>query len=127
MYEQHFGLTKNPFSMTPEPALLYMTPGHREALAGLAYAILERKGFAMLTGEAGTGKSTLLARMLHYLPTSRVVSSVILNPTLTESEFLELAMLDFGFATVPASKAQRLVQFRSFCCAPGRPGRSPCW
>ena len=68
MYEQHFGLTKNPFSMTPEPALVYMTPGHREALAGLAYAILERKGFAMLTGEAGTGKSTLLARMLHHLP-----------------------------------------------------------
>jgi general secretion pathway protein A len=114
MYEQHFGLTKNPFSMTPEPALLYMTAGHREALAGLAYAILERKGFVMLTGEAGTGKSTLLARTLQYLPTSRVVSSVILNPTLTESEFLELAMLDFGFASVPASKAQRLVQLQEF-------------
>jgi general secretion pathway protein A len=114
MYEAHFGLTKNPFSMTPEPALLYMTAGHREALAGLAYAILERKGFAMLTGEAGTGKSTLLARMLQHLPAARVVSSVILNPTLTESEFLELAMLDFGFATVPASKAQRLVQLQEF-------------
>jgi general secretion pathway protein A len=114
MYEQHFGLTRNPFSMTPEPALLYMTAGHREALAGLAYAILERKGFVMLTGEAGTGKSTLLARTLQYLPTSRVVSSVILNPTLTEAEFLELAMLDFGFASVPASKAQRLVQLQEF-------------
>jgi general secretion pathway protein A len=114
MYEQHFGLTRNPFSMTPEPALVYMTPGHREALAGLAYAVLERKGFAMLTGEAGTGKSTLLARMLHHLPANRVVSSVILNPTLTESEFLELAMLDFGFASVPDSKAQRLVQLQDF-------------
>jgi general secretion pathway protein A len=114
MYEQHFGLTRNPFSMTPEPALLYMTPGHREALAGLAYAILERKGFAMLTGEAGTGKSTLLARMLQHLPATRVISSVILNPTLTESEFLEMALLDFGFASVPVSKAQRLVQFQEF-------------
>jgi general secretion pathway protein A len=114
MYEQHFGLTKNPFSMTPEPALVYMTPGHREALAGLAYAILERKGFAMLTGEAGTGKSTLLARMLQHLPANRVISSVILNPTLSEAEFLELALLDFGFATVPASKAQRLVQLQDF-------------
>ena len=114
MYEQHFGLTKNPFGMTPEPGLLYLTPAHREALAGLAYAILERKGFVMLTGEAGTGKSTLLARTLQQLPASRVVSSVILNPTLTESEFLELAMLDFGFPTVPASKAQRLVQLQEF-------------
>ena len=114
MYEQQFGLSKNPFSMTPEPALLYMTPAHREALAGLAYAILERKGFVMLTGEAGTGKSTLLARTLQCMPVSRVVSSVILNPTLTESEFLELAMLDFGFANVPASKAQRIVQLQEF-------------
>ena len=114
MYEAHFGLTKNPFSMTPEPSLLYMTAGHREALAGLAYAILERKGFVMLTGEAGTGKSTLLARMLQHLPAARVISSVILNPTLTESEFLELTMLDFGFASVPASKAQRLVQLQEF-------------
>ena len=55
MYEQHFGLTRNPFSMTPEPALVYMTPGHREALAGLAYAILERKGFVMLTGRRAPG------------------------------------------------------------------------
>lgn len=114
MYEQHFGLTKNPFGMTPEPALLYMTPGHREALAGLAYAILERKGFVMLTGEAGTGKSTLLARTLQQLPATRVVSSVILNPTLTESEFLELAMMDFGFPSIPASKAQRLTQLQEF-------------
>jgi general secretion pathway protein A len=114
MYEKHFGLTKHPFSMTPEPALLYMTPGHREALAGLAYAILERKGFVLLTGEAGTGKSTLLARTLQCLPANRVVSSVILNPTLTESEFLELAMLDFGFTNVPSSKAQRLVQLQEF-------------
>ena len=114
MYEQHFGLKKNPFGMTPEPALLYMTPGHREALAGLAYAILERKGFVMLTGEAGTGKSTLLARTLQQLPASRVVTSVILNPTLTEAEFLELAMMDFGFPAVPASKAQRLTQLQEF-------------
>lgn len=114
MYKKHFGLTRNPFSMTPEPALLYMTPAHREALAGLAYAILERKGFVMLTGEAGTGKSTLLARTLECLPTNRVVLGVILNPTLTESEFLELVMLDFGFAAVPASKALRLVQLQEF-------------
>ena len=114
MYENYFGLIRNPFNLTPDPALLYMTPGHREALAGLAYAILERKGFVALTGEAGTGKTTLLARTLKYLPTSRVVSSVILNPSLTEAEFMEFMMLDFGFPTVPASKAQRLIKFQEF-------------
>lgn len=114
MYEKHFGLTRNPFNLTPDPGAIYMTASHREALAGLAYAILERKGFVALTGEVGTGKTTLLARTLKYLPTSRVVSSVIVNPILTESEFFELMMLDFGFPTVPASKAQRLVQFQDF-------------
>jgi len=64
MYEQYFGLTRNPFNMTPDPALLYMTPSHREALAGLAYAILQCKGFVTMMGEAGTGKTSLLARNL---------------------------------------------------------------
>lgn len=114
MYERYFGLTNNPFSMTPDPALLYMTSSHREALAGLAYAILERKGFVALTGEAGTGKTSLLARTLTVLPTTRVVSSVILNPSLTEVEFLELMLLDFGFQEVPASKARRLLRFQEF-------------
>ncbi len=114
MYLEHFGLTKNPFSMTPDPGMLYVTQAHREALAGLAYAILERKGFAILTGEAGTGKTTLLTRVLQRFPASRVVSSVILNPTLTESEFMEMMMFDFGFRDVPASKAQRLLKLQSF-------------
>jgi general secretion pathway protein A len=108
MYYQFFGLTQNPFSMTPDPAFLYLTPQHREALAGLTYAILGRKGFLVLTGEAGTGKTSLLARVLRYLPTTRIQSSVILNPMLTAAEFLEMALLDFGITDVPASKAQRL-------------------
>jgi general secretion pathway protein A len=114
MYERYFGLSSNPFSMTPDPALLYMTSSHREALAGLAYAIMERKGFVALTGEAGTGKTSLLARTLKVLPTNRVVSSVILNPSLTEAEFLELMLLDFGFQDVPESKAKRLLRFQAF-------------
>jgi general secretion pathway protein A len=95
--------------MTPDPAFLYLTPQHREALAGLTYAILGRKGFLVLTGEAGTGKTTLLARALQCLPTSRIQCSVILNPMLTAAEFLESALLDFGVPEVPASKAQRLA------------------
>lgn len=103
-----FGLRKNPFSMTPDPAFLFLTEQHREGLVGLTYAILERKGFAVLTGEVGTGKTTLLARVLQFIPAARLQFSLILNPTLTPAEFLEMALLDFGVRDIPASKAQRL-------------------
>ena len=92
MYEQFFGLERHPFSMTPDPAVLFLTAQHKEALAGLTYAILGRKGFVVLTGDAGTGKTTLLSRVLQYLPTQRIRSSVILNSTLSPSEFLEMAI-----------------------------------
>ncbi len=123
MYQQFFGLRKKPFGMTPDPGLLFLTGQHREALAGLTYAILDRKGFVVLTGEAGTGKTTLLAKVLQSLPTSRIQSSVILNPTLTPAEFLEMALLDFGMTEVPASKAQRLMKLQQLLLAGQREGK----
>jgi general secretion pathway protein A len=108
VYAQYFGLRKNPFNMTPDPAFLFLTEQHREALVGLTYAIMQRKGFVTLTGEVGTGKTTLLARVLQFLPASKLQFSLILNPTLTPSEFLELALLDFGVEDVPSSKARRI-------------------
>jgi general secretion pathway protein A len=123
MYFQYFGVKKNPFGMTPDPAFLYLTPQHREALAGLTYAILGQKGFLVLTGDAGTGKTTLLARVLQYLPANRIQSSVILNPMLTSGEFLEMALLDFGIQDVPASKAQRLVKLQRLLTEADRQNR----
>ena len=114
MYKQYFGLTTNPFSLTADPAMLYMSPSHREALAGLAYAVLERKGFVALTGEAGTGKTSLISRALSVIPGSRVVSSVILNPSLTEAEFFELMLHDFSFEDIPDNKAKRIIRFQDF-------------
>lgn len=123
MYHAFFGLQKAPFHLTPDPEFLYLTPQHREALAGLTYAILSRKGFVVLTGKAGTGKTTLLTRILAHLPVSRVQSSVIVNPTLTPAEFLEAALLDFGFQEIPPSKAQRVSMLQSFLWSGQRQGK----
>ena len=114
MYKDFFGLQKLPFNLTPDPAFLFLPTKHREALAGLTYAVLERKGFVVLTGDAGTGKTTLINSVLNRLPADRIESSIMLNPTLTASEFLESVLLDFDIPDVPASKAQRLWKLQEF-------------
>jgi general secretion pathway protein A len=114
MYHQFFGLSKDPFSMTPDPAFLFLTSAHREALAGLTYSVLSRKGFVVLTGDAGTGKTTLLTKIFQSIPPSRARFSVVLNPILTPAEFLELALLDFGVTNIPDSKTQRLNLLQQF-------------
>ena len=114
MYKDFFGLQKLPFNLTPDPAFLFLPPKHREALAGLTYSVLGRKGFVVLTGDAGTGKTTLINSTLNRLPADRLESSIILNPTLTASEFLESVLLDFDIPDVPSSKAQRLWKLQEF-------------
>jgi len=107
MYENFFHLQKSPFGMTPDPGCLFMTASHREALAGLLYAIFKRKGFVVLTGDAGTGKTTLLRSLIRSSSDARF--GMILNPTLSIDEFLELLLMDFGIKEVPQSKAQRIT------------------
>jgi general secretion pathway protein A len=114
MYAAAFGLHTEPFKMTPDPACVYLSNSHREALAGLTYALLGQKGFVMLTGTAGIGKTTLIARCLQHVPAGKVRSSVVVTPTVAPDEFLELVLLNFGIENVPASKAARLYQFREF-------------
>jgi general secretion pathway protein A len=112
MYMRFFGLTREPFNMTPDPAMLYLTPQHREALAGLMYAINSAKGLVVLTGDAGTGKTTLLAKTLQGLPPARLRASVVVNPLLTSREFLETALIGWGTWDPPESKAQQLLLLR---------------
>ena len=123
MYNQFFGLRKDPFSLTPDPEFLFLTPQHREALAGFTYAILARKGFVILTGNTGAGKTTLLTRILQHLPVTAVRSSLIVNPTLTPVEFLEAVLMDFGLTDIPASKPQRIARLQSFLCEGQREGK----
>jgi len=112
MYRSIYNLRKAPFAMTPDPSAFYMSATHREALVGLTHAILSGKGFALLTGDAGMGKTTVTARMLQQLPPEKAKVSVVFNPTLTATEFLEMVLLNFGVDVVPASKPQRLELLR---------------
>jgi general secretion pathway protein A len=123
MYEKFFQLNKVPFGVTPDPSFLYMTQSHREALSGLMYAVLAKKGFVVLTGDAGTGKSTLLRALMRSSKSSRF--SLILNPTLTLGDFLELVLLDFGIEDVPTSKAKRIMRLQEFFVKLREAGETP--
>jgi general secretion pathway protein A len=125
MYTSYFGIKRAPFNLTADPSFLYLTNDHREALAGLVYAVHSRKGFVVLASEAGMGKTTLLHAALHRFQSERICSSIILNPTLTPNEFIELTLLDFGVAEVPSSKAQRLHLLHQLLLEKHREGAIP--
>ena len=114
MYEKFFALTKAPFSLVPDPDCIHLTAQHADAISGLAFGVLERKGYLVLTAEAGLGKTTALRALSQLLAESNVASSMIFAPTLTPPEFLEMALLNFGFKDIPASKAQRLKMLEEF-------------
>lgn len=95
MYEAYFGLKENPFTLSPDPRYLYLSPRHREALNCLLYAIHEKKGFMALTGGIGTGKTTLCRFMLANLGDS-VATALIFNPALSDLELLKTVNQEFG-------------------------------
>ncbi|MBM4218944.1 MAG: hypothetical protein FJ171_04765 [Gammaproteobacteria bacterium] len=103
MYTSFFGLNEKPFAITPDPRYLYLSERHTEALAHLAYGISEAGGFIQLTGEVGTGKTTVLRSLLQQLPPHCDVA-LILNPRVTPAEFL-LAICDELHVQVPAESA----------------------
>ena len=95
MYKEYFGLKENPFSIAPDPRYFYMSKGHGEALAHLVYGINTDGGFILLTGEVGTGKTTVCRCLLDHLPENSEVA-FILNPKLTVEELLATICDEFG-------------------------------
>ena len=89
MYTEFFGLNEKPFAITPDPRYLYMSARHADALAHLVYGISESGGFIQLTGEVGTGKTTLIRSLLEQLPAKAEIA-LILNPQLSTLEFLQV-------------------------------------
>lgn len=114
MYERFFNIQRAPFAMVPDPDCIFMTGQHADVISGAVYGALERKGCILLTGEAGLGKTTALRASIDLLKESGAHCSLIIHTTLEASEFLELALLNFGISPLPASKAQRLQLLESF-------------
>ena len=97
MYTQFFGLRANPSSVKPDPRFLFLTRHSQEALACLTYGIQSRRGFVLLSGEVGTGKTTLLNKLLDWLRGQRVATAFIFNSRLDVPEMFDYMLADFGF------------------------------
>jgi general secretion pathway protein A len=123
MYLAFYGLKEKPFEAAPDPRFLHLTRAHREALSQLVYGVEERKGFMVLTGEVGTGKTTLLRTLLTRLDGHTVVAFVF-NSTLSFDELLEYILHDFGIAEARASRVERRVTLNNFLVERQRTGQN---
>src|SRR5256885_6436625 len=114
MYKKFFGLKENPFNVNPDPRYLFLTHNTQEALACLTYGIETRKGFIMLTGEVGTGKTTLINKLLEWLHKERVSTAFVFNPRLSVSQFFDFMMADFGIPYESGQKGQMLLKLNQW-------------
>ncbi|MGH9681094.1 MAG: ExeA family protein, partial [Candidatus Acidiferrales bacterium] len=114
MYKKFFGLKENPFNVNPDPRYLFLTHNTQEALACLTYGIETRKGFILLTGEVGTGKTTLVNKLLEWLHKERVSTAFVFNPRLSVSQFFDFMMSDFGIPCESRQKGQMLMKLNQW-------------
>ena len=110
MYKDFYGLRANPFNVNPDPRYLFLTRHTEEALACLTYGIQSRKGFVLLTGEVGTGKTTLINKLLEWLRLQQVATAFVFNSRMNVPQFLDYMMADFGIPCETRSKSQILLR-----------------
>src|SRR5579864_7346649 len=109
MYQSFYNLNRDPFEITPDPSFLFPTKRHNEALASLYYGVRQHKGFVVLTGEVGTGKTLLLRCLLQLLKKNNDVAyAYVFNGLLSPLEFLQYAAADFGIAASNKNKSELL-------------------
>ena len=120
MYKAFFNLKRNPFDITPDPSFLFPTKRHNEALASLYYGVRRHKGFVVLTGEVGTGKTLLLRCLLQLLKQSHDIAyAYLFNNRLTSTEFLQYIVNDFGLSASGKNKSELLVELSNYVIARG--------
>jgi type II secretory pathway predicted ATPase ExeA len=115
MYKKFYGLTRNPFEVSPDPYFFCPTPRHSEALANLAYGVLRRKGFVVVTGEVGTGKTLLVRCLLEFLSKNKIAFAYLYNPIISVSEFLVHVINDLGLlGSTARTKSEALSRLNNY-------------
>jgi general secretion pathway protein A len=114
MYKSFYNLQRAPFEITPDPSFLFPTTRHNEALASLYYGVTAHRGFVVLTGEVGTGKTLILRSLLGLLQRRDVAFALIFNPTLSPLEFMRYIALDFGLPVAGKAKDELIHVLNGF-------------
>ena len=110
MYKSYYGLKESPFNVNPDPRFLYLTKEIEEALTGLMYGIQTRKGFITLTGEVGTGKTTLVNRLLDWLHQRVARTAFLFNSRMNSSQLFDFVLAEFEIPCDSKSKSQQLMK-----------------
>jgi len=124
MYKEFFGLRANPFNVNPDPRYLFLTRHTEEALACLTYGVQTRKGFVLLTGEVGTGKTTLINKLLEWLRVQQVATAFVFNSRMNVPQFLDYMVADFGIPCDSTEKSQILLRLYNWLLERYRAGET---
>ena len=124
MYKQFFGLTKNPFEISPDPFFYHATPRHNEALANLHYGVGRRKGFIVITGEVGTGKTLLVRCLLELLNRQHIAFANVFNAQLSDIDFLRYIAGDLGLKLRNQPKSELLLELNHYLIERHRNGQT---
>jgi general secretion pathway protein A len=122
MYKKFYGLTRSPFEASPDPYFYYATPQHNEALASLMYGVIKRKGFVVVTGEVGTGKTLLVRFLLDALTNYHIAFAYVYNPRLSVLDFLAHVLADLRVPSAGSTKSQLLARLNNYLLARSRTG-----
>lgn len=124
MYNAFFGFRENPFNLSPDPTFLYRSPQHEEALANLIYGVHSRKGFIVLTGEVGTGKTTMLECLRDYLESQYIEFAFIFNSRINVEQFFEMIAYDLDLRCASKSKTEVLFALNQLLIQQAQEGRT---
>jgi general secretion pathway protein A len=124
MYNAFFGFREIPFNLSPDPAFLYRSPQHEEALANLIYGVHSRKGFIVLTGEVGTGKTTMLECLRDYLESQFIEFAFVFNSRINVEQFFEMIAYDLDLRCTTKSKTDVLFALNQLLIQQAQEGRT---
>ena len=124
MYNAFFGFSENPFSLSPDPAFFYRSEQHEEALANLVYGVQARKGFIVLSGEVGTGKTTMLECLRDYLEAQYTEFAFIFNSRVNPEQFFEMIAYDLDLPCARTSKTEVLFALNQLLVEQAQEGRT---